>query len=145
VAEVHEELAKAKFQKDVEAITDQVASKLRLTVHNKTFPVLDISVDHIVPIRLRFTCDNWNESPPAIEILNSDGSFYQGKLPAGNIFNPGPLPSTGRPFICMRGSREYHTHTNHLNDTWDTYRAQDGMSLLGIVQQLVNHWRRNMK
>jgi hypothetical protein len=31
----------------------------------------------------------------------------------------------------MRGSREFHTHPGHLNEAWENYRKQAGMTLLG--------------
>lgn len=34
----------------------------------------------------------------------------------------GSHPSTGLPFVCLRGFKEYHTHPQHTDDPWDQYR-----------------------
>ncbi|HEV3272889.1 MAG TPA: putative metal-binding protein [Candidatus Methylacidiphilales bacterium] len=142
---MHEALAKANFDKDVAVLTPQYAKQAGWTVNNQTFPILDVTANHTQSVRLRLTCDNWNELPPSIDILNPDGTPWSKSLPSGNIFNAGLHPATNCPFICMRGSREYHTHPGHLNDAWDNYRNQAGMSLLGILQQLIGFWRKNVQ
>lgn len=45
-------------------------------------------------------------------------------------------PMTGRPFLCLRGIREYHEHPQHSGDQWLLYR--ENMSLFSIVMSL---WR----
>lgn len=136
---MHEALARAIFDRDVAALTDKSAARQKLIVHERSFPVLDVTIEHRRPLRLRLQADGWDETPPSIVLLNPDGSLWTGPLPGG-VFNA-PHPSTGRPFICMRGVREYHTHPSHLNEHWDNYRRQDGMSLVGILMQLCHAWR----
>jgi hypothetical protein len=31
-------------------------------------------------------------------------------------------PVTGKPFVCLQGIAEYHSHPSHLTDSWDRYR-----------------------
>ena len=45
-------------------------------------------------------------------------------------------PITHKPFLCIRGIREYHEHPQHSGDEWLLYRTQ--MSLFSIVMSL---WR----
>lgn len=45
-------------------------------------------------------------------------------------------PITHKPFLCLRGIREYHEHPQHSGDDWLLYRT--GMSLFSIVMSL---WR----
>ena len=45
-------------------------------------------------------------------------------------------PIFHRPFICIRGVREYHEHPQHSGDDWFLYRSS--MSVVGLVQTL---WR----
>jgi hypothetical protein len=40
-------------------------------------------------------------------------------------------PKTNRPFLCLRGIREYHEHPQHSGDDWLLYRDQ--MSLFSLV------------
>lgn len=48
----------------------------------------------------------------------------------------GDHPTTHKPFLCLRGVREYHEHPQHSGDDWLLYRTQ--MSLFSIVMSL---WR----
>ncbi len=45
-------------------------------------------------------------------------------------------PTTHKPFLCLRGIREYHEHPQHSGDEWLLYRNE--MSLFSIVMSL---WR----
>jgi hypothetical protein len=45
-------------------------------------------------------------------------------------------PATHKPFLCLRGIREYHEHPQHSGDEWLLYRTE--MSLFSIVMSL---WR----
>lgn len=43
-------------------------------------------------------------------------------------------PETRRPFLCIRGTREYHEHPQHTGDDWAMYRGDAGLfSLLSTV------------
>lgn len=141
---MHEALARANFERDVAVLSGRVAEIGRLTVHERVFPLLDATIVHTKPLRLRMQADNWDELPPSITLLNPDGTPISLKMPGG-VFHPGGHPGPNRPFICMRGSREYHTHPNHHNDGWANYRGQDGMSLVGILMQLSFAWRKAMR
>lgn len=144
MAAVHEALAKVKFEQDVAALTDMSAARQRLIVHTKAFPTLDVTVEHTKPIRFRMHADNWDDLPPSVAVLEPDGSPWKESLP-GDVFNSGPHPATGQPFICMRGVLEYHTNSGHMNEKWDQYRGNDGMGLVGILMQLTSAWRRLAK
>ncbi len=141
VAVVHEVLAKANFETDVAKLSDEAAARVGLDIHTRSYPIFDITIRHSPPLRLRLRCESWNELPPSIDLLNPDGSFMT-DVPQGDIFHRGPHSNTGHPFVCMRGTREYHTHTSHLDDHWDNYRGQDGMNIPGIVMQIARVWRR---
>jgi hypothetical protein len=45
-------------------------------------------------------------------------------------------PTTHRPFLCLRGTREYHEHPQHSGDDWLLYRQ--GFGLFSLVMSL---WR----
>lgn len=140
VAAVHEALARANFEHDVAHLSAVTASSYRLVLHQRSFPILDATICHTTPLRVRMRANDWDDIPPAIELLTSDGGSFAGPFPGG-IFNASPHPTTGRPFICMRGSREFHTHTSHINEAWAQYRGQDGMDLTGILIQIASAWR----
>ncbi len=141
---MHEVLARANFEADVANLSDAMAVSYGLIVNARSFPVLDVTVNHTRPLRLRMVADNWDDLPPSIELLNPDGSPLSKPIPGG-IFHPGPHPNTGRPFICMRGTREFHTHSGHLNESWSQYRGMDGMELIGILLQITDAWRKAVR
>lgn len=138
---VHEALARKNFERDTAFLTEAYCARLGWELHQCAFPVLDITVKAATPIRLRSTCQNWDEEPPSIAILTADGQPWTGSLPGGQ-FNRGPHNITGLPFICMRGAKEFHTHSGHLQEHWATYRGQAGMNLAGILTQLSHAWRK---
>lgn len=138
----HEALSRRLFESDMASLTDATARALKLIVNQKEWPVLDVIIDYTPKIRLRFKCDNWDDQPPSIEILNEDGSQWDGRV-TGNIFNAGPHRFTKRSFICMPGSREYHAI--HIEDAWANYKGHDGMTLVGVLMTLNTHWRKVAK
>lgn len=140
---MHSALAKIHFDQNLEAMTARFLENRGWVVHERQFPTLDVSFLATRILRVRLTCDHWNEIPPAAELLNADGTPMIERLPGG-VFNASAHPSTGKPFICMRGFREYHTHPSHVADVWDTYRDQDGMNLPGLLDQLSRAWRKGV-
>lgn len=141
---MHEQLARLNFEKDVALLTEVFLRSRNWTVNAHQFPILDVTFNGGKPIRIRLTCDNWNELPPAEEILLADGSPWKGPTAANSIFNGGPHSVRRGPFICMRGFRGYHTHGGHVSDSWENYRAQDGNNLPGLLDQVSRAWRKAM-
>ncbi|MFO1144405.1 MAG: putative metal-binding protein [Amaricoccus sp.] len=142
-----EALSRAAFSRDVGRIHARSARLYGWTILESGYPLLDVLFDHAtaVPVRLRLTCTDWDELPPAIELLDAGGRPVVEVPPnAGGVFNSGPHPITGRPFVCMRGAREYHAHESHTTDSWDNYRGISGMDLGGIVLQLWRAWKRSV-
>lgn len=140
---MHETLARLNFDADVELLTPQLARVHGWIIHFKTFPVIDVTFDGTRPLRVRLMCDDWPEKPPSAELVSADGSPPQG-LPGG-VFHQDLHPTTQKPFVCMRGFREYHTHPSHATDHWEAYKGQDGMNLPGLLAQLSHAWRKVAK
>lgn len=139
---MHEQLVKLKFSQDAGVLTPAFLKSRNWALNELSFPIIDVTFLGNVPLRMRLSCDNWDEEPPSCGILNADGTPWTGPSKNG-IFNTGKHPNTGRCFICMRGSREYHTHPSHLADRWDNYRGQDGNNLPGLLDQLSRAWRKS--
>lgn len=141
---MHEHLARLNFERDVAHLTPVFLASRRWTVNERQFPLLDVTFEGVRGLRIRLTCDGWNEFPPSEQILLPGGSAWDGPTTSGSIFNAGPHSTTGRPFVCMRGFRGYHTHNSHVADCWSNYRNQDGNSLVGLLDQLSRAWRSTM-
>jgi hypothetical protein len=45
-------------------------------------------------------------------------------------------PTTHKPFLCLRGFREYHEHPQHSGDDWLLYRSD-----LGLFSSVMSLWR----
>jgi len=140
---MHAAASRALFQEDVQNFSTELARRRGWQFYSIDYPLIDCLFASAgrTALRLRLTCDNWNDLPPAISLLGVDGSVLA-TLPPNptGVFNSGPHPSTGKPFVCMRGAREYHTHPSHVTDLWSNIRESDSYTLGGILTQLWNAW-----
>ncbi|MCY3923331.1 MAG: hypothetical protein OXG27_13205 [Chloroflexi bacterium] len=106
-----------------------------------TYPVLSIVLRHPVSNReigFRFICDDWDEQPPSLSLhLPEDGrELTWHEWPKGGWDVHASHTSTGKPFLCLQGIREYYTHDSHLGVKWDSYRQQESYRLLSIVDRV---------
>jgi hypothetical protein len=141
---MHRAAAKAMFDKQA-GFAPALLAEREWEVLTREFPVLEVvfRAPGRVPLRTRFTCPDWNELPPSIALLTLEGTTLASipRDPAG-VFNASPHPTSGLPFICMRGSLEYHTHSSHLNDPWDAIRGLSAYDLGGLVTQVWRAWQK---
>jgi len=140
---MHELASRALYEEEVGKFSSRLEQSRGWQFHLTEYPVLDVSftAEGRTAIRLRLNCVDWDEKPPSIELLNLDGTPLTALPPnLTAVFNPGPHPQTSRPFICMRGSREYHIHPSHLTDLWENYRHQTDNMLGGLLTQLWHAW-----
>jgi hypothetical protein len=142
---MNELASKALFEAQTQGLDDRLLKHRGWILHSRNFPVLDVSFEAAgrTGIRVRMICDDWNEQPPSIQLLSLEGELLSTiKTDPAGIFNNGPHPVIRRPFICTRGSREYHTHSSHLNDHWDNYKNQSGFDLGGILTKVWRAWQK---
>lgn len=142
---MHPAAAKALFDEEVAKFTPALAARRGWVFHTLEFPVIDCSftAPGRTTLRLRLQCDDWNDLPPSVGLHNADGSFLTA-MPNhhSNVFNMGPHPSTQRPFVCMRGAREYHRHPSHVADSWEALKSNSSYTLGGLLTQLWNAWQK---
>lgn len=141
---MHEAASRALFEEDIAKFRSELLESRGWTLFSKDFPVLDVgfTARDGAHLRLRFTCDDWNDLPPSVEFLDWEGrSLASIARDPGGVFNNSPHPYTRKPFICMKGVREYHTHPSHRNDAWEAIRGGDRFTLGGILTQLWHVWR----
>ena len=144
MAAVHEAVSRQLFEDAVKGIGSDVCAARGWTVFSATYPIVEVGfiAPERKPVRVRVRCDGWNGQPPSIEWLDADGvpltSIPQG--PGGQL-NNSAHPQTGRPFVCMVGVREYHTHPSHTGDSWETYKKRPGYDLGGIITQVWRAWQ----
>jgi len=139
---MHPLAAKLKFDDQVRGLTDNLLRLRGWKIHKMEYPVLDVEfISGPKGIRIQMVCDDWDDVPPSIQLLSTSGERLSAikRDPAG-VFNESRHPGTGFPFICMRGSREYHTHSSHITDHWSNYRGKSGYDLGGILSQVWRAW-----
>jgi hypothetical protein len=78
--------------------------------------------------------DHWSNKPLDFNTMFRALEYERDRL-AHNVLLDNH-PTTHKPFLCLRGVREYHEHPQHSGDEWLIYRAD--MSLFAIVMSL---WR----
>lgn len=140
---MHSLVAQEIFADETHGLTPELFKLRGWHLYAIAFPVLDVGfrVANEVRIRIRMLCGQYNDEPPSIELLNPAGAYLASVTPdPGGVFNVSAHPATGRPFICMRGSREYHIHPSHVADRWDAIRDQ--YTLGHVLTQVWRAWRR---
>jgi Predicted metal binding domain len=108
------------------------------------FPELSVILTHPRTRRsvgFRFQCDGWDTQPPSLALIDPEtkAELPWDKWPKGGWSVGNPHPTTGKPFLCLAGIREYHIHTSHLGDLWDNYKVKGCYTLPFIVDRV---WQR---
>jgi hypothetical protein len=142
---MNEAASKALFDQDVGKITERLLATRNWKLYIKEFPVLDVGFQASgrPEMRVRLIANNWNDDPPSVELRDSEGNYLiPERIPrnSGNIFHSDLHHATKRPFVCMTGAREYHTHSSHVGDSWDNYKRKEAYTLGGITTQLWYAW-----
>src|SRR5438445_704486 len=136
---MHPEVSRQLFEEQVKRITgnpDLILDRGWLVLA-ETHPFLTIAVRHRATNKVRtfrFGFDNWNDLPPSLVLIDAEtaeelaGNFW----PTDNQSHWHQSgSSTNKPFMCMAGIREYHTHQSHITDLWENYKNQIGFDLPG--------------
>lgn len=145
---MHREAAEAIFRAHTQGISEHLMALRGWQLFGRDYPILDVgfSAPGRTSLRLRLMCDDWNDAPPSIILLTlGGGPIAQVPQGGGSVFHQGPHPQTGKPFICMAGSYEYHIHPNHTSDNWSNYKTRSGYDLGGIVTQIWNAWKKTIQ
>ena len=141
---MHELASRALFEDEVKKLRPELLETRGWVLFAKEYPILDVgfTARDGAKIRLLLSCQEWNDRPPSVDLLDWDGQRLPAiqRDPAG-VFNNSAHPQTGRPFICMKGVREYHTHPSHARDAWESIKGSDNFTLGGILTQLWHVWR----
>ena len=96
---------------------------------------------------VRVGLDDYDQRPPSVTFRDPwswDPLPFDTMLRANHVDDGGrPFavllpdhPITHRPFLCMRGVREYHEHPQHTGDDWMLYRGH-----MGLFTVLSTIWR----
>ncbi len=134
---MHSEDSKKYFIEQLQDIMDCPRIKERGAVVNKDGGLAFIlsttkKITGQHPI-IRVDCTGFDLDPPLVEFLNpiSSQKLENGFWPGGTVDHH----IYGKA-ICLRGTRGYHTHESHLQDSFDLYR--NGYTLLSLVLSLLD-------
>jgi hypothetical protein len=86
----------------------------------------------VIPVSIRLDYANydvWAPSLTFIDPLTGDPApvpiqAHKREGPVLRDLIPANHPQTGRPYLCLPGIREYHSHPQHSGDDWLRYRLQ---------------------
>lgn len=103
-------------------------------------------VIEVVASTVRFEFDNYDLWPPALTFIElADGTPWMPPMRAITSTPDGPRdllidahPKTLRPFLCVPGTREYHSHPQHSGDDWLLHRSSGAGRLVPLCDLL---WR----
>lgn len=70
-------------------------------------------------------CDPFTWEELAYDQLHRGNHIGENNTPLSVILDK--HPTTKKPFLCMRGVREYHEHPQHTGDDWMQYRKHIGL------------------
>jgi hypothetical protein len=103
-------------------------------------------VADVVAATVRIDFANYDLWPPSVTFIDlAEGSPWMPPMRAIVETPDGPRdllvdghPQTGLPFLCVPGTREYHSHPQHSGDDWLLHRCT-GAGRLGPLCDLL--WR----
>lgn len=133
-----------KFEAEIRSLQIEAAAFVcakSWRIASAIYPVLAVVLRHRRcgrEIEFRFACNDWDELPPSLSLHDPDDGreFSWSDWPKGGWTVHASHPSTGKPFLCLPGIREYHTHPSHLCDKWEGYRLRRTHRLRDIVNRV---------
>ena len=136
----HELMVKRLVADELAVLTPAFLTKMGWELNSLAYPHIDVTVLGSRPFRVRMNYENWPDQAPSAELLEVSNQVL--KVETFAMFNMGSHPATGRPFVCMRGFHEYHTHPSHLDVSWEAVQQETGNNLIGLLTQLSRAWRK---
>lgn len=77
----------------------------------------------------------YNADPLSLTVVDLNGEpLPADRWPRGLFHSQHPVLQ--RPFACLRGLLEYHTHPSHVDDSWDRYR--NSIRLVNLVGHIMS-------
>lgn len=82
--------------------------------------------------RIRLGLQSYNLEPPTLNVVDAKGRPIpdRSQWPPAPFTNPVIHPIRKRPWVCLRGLEEYHTHPLHRHEPWDLHRNFQPLSVL---------------
>lgn len=148
---IDSKVSEIKFNREVENLLSlqSILRKQGWIIESTIFPIVRVSFiatkifPPIIPLTVDVDFTNYNIWAPSVRFLNSvtfEPIYLPGLRKAaegdiGNIIITGH-PTTGEPFICLPGVREYHNHPEHNGNSWDLCRYTGEGSLYFLLEKI---------
>ena len=81
-----------------------------------------------------FDGNGYDTAPFAVSVVDSNHDPVPGAAWPPRM-NHGNHPIFSRPFLCIQGTLEYHTHPSHVTDQWDTHRGR--IQLVNLIDHIL--------
>jgi hypothetical protein len=99
----------------------------------------------VVPVAVRISFDNYDLDPPSLRFIHPisgepslpsvNEAWLETKEGLEQIFI-GMHPTTQQPFLCVPGTREYHSHPQHDGDSWFLHRTTGEGRLVTLLERV---------
>jgi hypothetical protein len=91
--------------------------------HDGRFVRCRLAAPDGAPVWLRLDGAAYDGEPFRVEVCDLDDVLVPAERWPTGLMN-GAHPVHGRPFTCVRGTWEYHTHPSHHQERWDVHRSR---------------------
>jgi len=85
--------------------------------------------------RLRLDGAEYDAKPLAVSVVDDAGATVGVEAWPPGLAYGGDHPFVHRPWVCIRGTFEYHTYPGHTADGWERYRGN--LRLPDVVSHLL--------
>ncbi len=154
---INPEISIEKFDKEVNQFlsSEEMHRKRGIIMLKREFPNVILSFSaiqlkpavHVFAVKVNF--DNYDLDPPSIRFIdpftwedlpNIPIPMLRRMIKDNGMMELQPLvqqDTTGLPFICFPGVREYHRHPAHSGNSWLLHRKVDGEGTLGFLVEKI--------
>ncbi len=119
---LHPAILRALLEGEVLVINERLAARgvsVQCDNHNLHVRAPELGQGRILVL----DAESYDGDPVGVFIADNSGQLLPGsQWPPGLC--QGEHPVLHRPFVCVRGTIDYHTHPSHVSDTWDRYRGR---------------------
>lgn len=89
--------------------------------HNGRYITCPVSASDGTAAQLRLDASRYDGDPVRVDVCDQHGTTLPSELWPGSLFHS-IHPVTNAPFVCIRGTFEYHIYPGHNTDRWDAVR-----------------------
>ncbi len=119
---LHPTLLTALIDDEVVVINERLSSRgvtARRKGHEVQICAPELGEDRVLVLE----AERYDGEPVGVFVADNDGELLPGSGWPPGLYQ-GEHPVLNRPFVCVRGTIDYHVHPSHTEDSWDRYRGR---------------------